>query len=109
MNLKELIEGLASYAKDVAAPQIPDTGQRAIFYWQARVAELQAECIAKEYGPRLRLIGLVDSEGVVNLDVLEQAGFDTFQAIPQATHKGYTFRREDFADFMNHIKGIVKD
>ena len=53
----------------------------------------------------------MNAEGEFNLKVLEQAGYDTFKAIPLAEFDGYAFQREDFSALMNHLKGtaVVKD
>ena len=105
MTLNDLEIGITSYCETVIAPQIQSTLDRFLFYgWTALIAP-RLEKLIQPLIPVATNMGLIDAEGNIDLDALEKAGMTAFERQPEVTVWKFKFRREDFADFIRHLRG----
>lgn len=105
MKLKEFEMGVASYCEKYVAPQLPSAGSRWLMYFGLGVAGLRSEAAFQAIAPTLASVGIIDAEGNINLELLEKAGLEAFEKQPRVDILGCTFFREDFCQFMKHLRG----
>lgn len=65
----------------------------------------KTEAIVNAFAPTAASIGIIDAAGNIDLDVLEKLGNAAFEKQPKVTLWKLTFSKEDFADFIQHLRG----
>lgn len=105
MTLKDFEMGIASYCEKYVIPQLPGTGRKWLAFFGLGVAGLKAEVAFQAIAPALASIGVIDAEGNIDLDLLEKAGIEAFEKQPRVDILGCSFFRNDFVNFMRHLRG----
>lgn len=105
MKLKDFELGVTSYCEKRVAPALPSSLDRWVLFAGLAVAGAKFEGFIQKIIPTAAAIGLIDGEGDVNLDLLEQVGYAAFEKQPKVEIWKLTFIREDFSDFLRHLRG----
>ena len=105
MKLKDFEMGVLSYCAKYVAPQLRTTGSKWLMYFGLGVAGLRSEVAFRQIAPTLAAVGVIDEEGNIDLDLLEKAGLEAFEKQPRVDILNCTFFRNDFVNFMRHLRG----
>ena len=105
MKLKDLELGIMSYCELRVAPALRSSLDRWLLYAGLAVWGAKLETAIQKVVPAAESIGFIDVDGNVDLDLLEQIGYAAFEKQPKVEIWKLSFIREDFSDFMRHLRG----
>ena len=105
MNLQEFELATVSYCETVVAPQLTSSLDRFFLFFALGAAGGKLEAALQKIAPAAASIGLIDANGNIDLDLLAKAGYAAFERQPKITIWKLTFTREDFSDFIRHLRG----
>lgn len=66
---------------------------------------IKAEKFIQLVAPTAIQLGILDADGNVDLDLIEKVGTIAFKKQPMVQKWIFTFKQDDFADFMCYLRG----
>ena len=105
MKLKDLELGIMSYSELRIAPALHSTLDKWLLYAGLAALGSKLESAVQAIAPAAEGAGLIDADGNIDLDWLEKIGLAAFEKQPKVQIWKITFIREDFSDFMRHLRG----
>ena len=66
---------------------------------------IKFEALIQTIAPFIVNVGIIGANGNIEIDLLEKVGNATFDQQPTLDLWKFTFAKEDFADFVRHLRG----
>jgi hypothetical protein len=105
MNISETPAAILAFFEKSIMPQIPSTGNRWLTYFGLMGYMPIVQQTIEKHKPMLTSCGVIDENGNVNLEKLEQFGNATFEKVPEALIGDFGVTKTEFTEFINFIKG----
>ena len=105
MNIKDFELGIVSYCEQKVAPALPSTLDKWLLYAGLAVCGTKLEKMIQSIAPAAAQAGIIDTDGNINIDLLEKIGTVAFQKQPKVQIWKLMFGQEDFSDFILHLRG----
>ncbi len=84
--------------------KVPDLGKRFLMYATLGALKANPEAASARVRPSLEMAGILDGDGMVDVEVAAAALSNAFANIPSVTFAGFTFTKEDAADLLGRMR-----
>lgn len=103
MKINETSMALMSFAENYVFSHITDEGTLFTSYMLLFIALPKIELMIQQNIGMLEEIGVVAPDGTVNIELLKDAGLKTFEKMQTVKVWKFTFDKNDFEKFIEHI------
>lgn len=103
MKINETSMAIMSFAESYVFSHITDEGTRFISYMGLFVALPKVELMIQQNIGMLEKMGVVAPDGTVNIEMLKDAGLKAFEKMQTVKVWKFTFDKNDFEKFIEHI------
>lgn len=103
MNISNISTAILAYAESHVLPNIPTTFPRWGTYFLLAMKMPELESMIQQYLPTLKLAGVIDENGNIDLSKIRPIGIAAFEKVPVVKIANFDFDKNDFENFMNFL------
>lgn len=103
IEYNEAISRFTEFMADNVA-KVPDLGRRFLMYAALGAMNSNPDVAGARLGYWLRTVGILDGEGMVDVDSVEDALAGAFSKVPKVQFAGFTFTSEDAKTLMAKMR-----
>lgn len=103
ISMRQAAEGLVAFLAGEVA-KIPDIKKRFLAFGALGAAKINPGAVIAQYEPALKMVGIMDDDGNVDLDAVKAALVSAFANVPTFDAFGFTFSEADAETLLRHLQ-----